>query len=47
MFNIINHGNVCEMRLARPPVDAINLKLVKLLTEAVMNTMIAQLQAKN
>ena len=32
MLEIINHGKVRELRLARPPVNALNPDLVKLLT---------------
>jgi 3,2-trans-enoyl-CoA isomerase len=35
MLKIINHGNVREIRLTRPPVNAINLELANLLTQAV------------
>jgi len=35
MLKIINHGNVREIRLARPPVNAINLEFAKLLTESL------------
>lgn len=35
MLNIINHGQVRELRLAKPPVNALNTELVKLLTRSV------------
>lgn len=35
MLNIINHGRVREIRLAKPPVNALNTELVKLLTQSV------------
>jgi 3,2-trans-enoyl-CoA isomerase len=35
MLKIINHGNVREIRLTRPPVNAINLELANLLIQAV------------
>lgn len=35
MLKIINHGNVREIRLARPPVNAINLEFAKRLTRSV------------
>lgn len=35
MLTIINHGNVREIRLARPPVNAINLEFAKLLTRSL------------
>lgn len=35
MLKIINHGSVREIRLARPPVNAINLKFAKLLTQSL------------
>lgn len=35
MLNIINHGQVRELRLAKPPVNALNTEMVKLLTRAV------------
>jgi len=39
MLKIINHGNVREIRLARPPVNAINLEFAKLLTQAIREAM--------
>lgn len=35
MLKIINHGKVREIRLARPPVNALNLEFVKLLTQSL------------
>jgi len=35
MLSIINHGQVRELRLAKPPVNALNTELVKLLTQSV------------
>jgi len=35
MLEIINHGKVREIRLARPPVNALNLELVKLLNQSL------------
>ena len=35
MLKIINHGNVREIRLQRPPVNAINLEFAKLLMQSV------------
>jgi 3,2-trans-enoyl-CoA isomerase len=35
MLNIINHGQVRELRLARAPVNALNTEFVKLLTQSV------------
>jgi len=35
MLEIINHGKVREIRLARPPVNAINQELVKLLIQSL------------
>ena len=35
MLEIINHGEIREIRLARPPVNALNSELVKLLTRSV------------
>jgi len=35
MLNIINHGNVCEFRLNRPPVNALNTEMVKLLIQSI------------
>ncbi len=35
MLEIINHGNVREIRLARPPVNALNPEFVKLLTLSI------------
>ena len=35
MIKIINHGKVREICLARPPVNALNLDLVKLLTRSL------------
>ncbi len=39
MLNIINHGQVRELRLARAPVNALNTELVKLLTHSVREAM--------
>jgi len=33
MLNISNHNKIREIRLARPPVNALNMELVKLLTD--------------
>jgi enoyl-CoA hydratase/carnithine racemase len=35
MLEIIDHGKVREIRLAKPPVNALNLKLVKTLTQSL------------
>jgi enoyl-CoA hydratase/carnithine racemase len=35
MLEIINHDKVREIRLTRPPVNALNLELVKLLTQSL------------
>jgi len=35
MLEIINHGKVREIRLARPPVNALNASMVKRLTQSV------------
>lgn len=35
MLKIINHGNLREIRLERPPVNAINLEFAKLLTRSL------------
>ena len=35
MLEIINHGKVREIRLARPPVNALNLELVKMLAQSL------------
>jgi 3,2-trans-enoyl-CoA isomerase len=35
MLNIINRGQVRELQLARPPVNALNTELVQLLTQSV------------
>lgn len=35
MLEIINHGTIRELRLAKPPVNALNSELVKLLTRSV------------
>lgn len=37
MLKIINHGNVREIRLERPPVNAINLEFAKLLNQSLRN----------
>jgi len=37
MLKIINHGNVREIRLERPPVNAINLEFAKLLAQSLRN----------
>jgi len=38
MLEIINHGKVCEIRLARPPVNALNLELVNQLIRSLRET---------
>ncbi len=35
MLEIINHGEIREIRLARPPVNALNTELVELLTKSL------------
>lgn len=35
MLEIINHGKVREIRLAKPPVNALNLELVQMLTQSL------------
>ena len=35
MLEIINHGKVREIRLAKPPVNALNLELVNILTQSL------------
>lgn len=35
MLNLITHGNISEIQLARPPVNALNLGLVRALRSAV------------
>lgn len=35
MLEIINHGEIRELRLARPPVNALNTELVNLLTQSL------------
>ena len=35
MLEILEHGNIRELRLARPPVNALNLELLRTLTAAV------------
>ncbi len=35
MLEIFNHGKIRELRLARPPVNALNPELVKLLTQSL------------
>lgn len=37
MLEIINHGLVRELRMARPPVNALNPELVKLLTQSLLD----------
>lgn len=39
MLEIINHGKIGEIRLARPPVNALNLELVKKLTHSLHEAM--------
>jgi 3,2-trans-enoyl-CoA isomerase len=36
MLETINHGNVCELRLARPPANALSVGLVELITESLI-----------
>ena len=36
MLETINHGNVREIRLARPPANALNADLVKLITKSLI-----------
>lgn len=38
MLEIINHGKIREIRLARPPVNALHPELVKLLTQTLRET---------
>lgn len=35
MLEFINHGRIREIRLARPPVNALNSEFVKLLTRSL------------
>ena len=35
MLEITNHGTIREIRMARPPVNALNPELVKLLTQTL------------
>ena len=35
MLEIINHGKVREIRLAKPPVNALNLEIVQMLTQSL------------
>jgi len=36
MLETINHGNVRELRLARPPANALSVDLVELITESLI-----------
>jgi len=35
MLNITNHGNIRQIQLARPPVNALNLELLRMLRSAI------------
>lgn len=37
MLEIIDHGQVREILVARPPVNALNLELVNLLTQSIQS----------
>jgi 3,2-trans-enoyl-CoA isomerase len=38
MINLLRHGDICEISLARPPVNALNPALVLELNEAIQNS---------